>query len=207
MWPATPSFPSTLSSSLMPRVGSSAALSPPVRFWLAQAPAVGVSGARRPAPASLAALHAVLPLARGVVFTGCAVGIDQAARALVPPSHLSVFSAASFGVGAWTFAVRSQACVEAVAAAGGVWLSFPASACPSGLWPSRSASACFSGSGSGTWASLAFALGLGCPALVFLPRGVAPPSGWGLRLLGQWGSAVSGGSWWWAPGSQQAGLF
>src|SRR5690606_35805366 len=131
------------------------------------------------------------------VFTGCARGIDAAARRLVPAARLRVFRVQFGGRGG--FAARSIRCVRAVAAAGGLWCSFPAGACPSSLSPSSSPSACFSGSGSGTWASLAFALGLGLPALVFLPSGVSAPAGWGLSPLGS--------GWWWAPGTSQPSLF
>jgi hypothetical protein len=79
---------------------------------------------------------------------------------------------------------RSVACVRACAAARGVWCAFPAQACPTGLRPSVQASACFAGFGSGTWASLALALGLGLPAVVFLPAGVQAPAGWGLAAAG-----------------------
>ena len=47
---------------------------------------------------------------------------------------------------------------------------------------------------SGSWASAAFAVGLGVPVCVFLPAGVAPPSSWGAwvrvgsgALVGGWG--------------------
>jgi hypothetical protein len=100
-----------------------------------------------------------------------------------------VFSVSSglWGAGRGAFAGRSAACIRAVSAAGGLWVSFPSSPCPAGLVPSSSSSRCFCGSGSGSWASLAFALGLGVPCLVFSQRGV--PTGWGL-------SPVSGSPGW-----------
>src|SRR5690606_34124227 len=95
------------------------------------------------------------------------------------------FSASSFGSGRGAFARRSVAVVRAVASSpAGVWVSFPQSACPAGLLPSRSSSACFCGLGSGSWASLAFAVGLGVPSFVWLPAGVVPPAGWGFLSLG-----------------------
>jgi len=144
-------------------------------------------------------LRSVLALVSGSVFVGCARGIDQAVQSSVPSSRLRVFRASVFGAGRGAFAARSVACVRAVAATGGLWLSFPSLACPSGLVPSRSASSCFSGFGSGSWASLALAAGLGLPCLVFLPSGVSVPSGWGFRSLG--------GGWFWLPGAGQLGLF
>jgi hypothetical protein len=97
-------------------------------------------------------------------------------------------------------AARSVACVRAVAAAGGVWCSFPARPVPVGLVPAPSASRCFSGSGNGSWASLAFGLGLALPCLVFLPPDVPAPAGWPLVALG-------GGWWSAAPPAVQLALF
>lgn len=167
---------------------------------LAGVPCLGFSGSRRPSALSLAALRSLVELLpSGVsVVTGCAPGIDQAARLAFPGAQ--VFRAAAFGVGRGAFAARSVACVRAVAAAGGLWVSFPAGACPDGLRPSSQSSRCFCGTGSGTWASLAFAVGLGLPCLVFLPPGVLPPRGWGLQPLG-------GGWFHIAPPEVQGSLF
>lgn len=169
---------------------------------LTHAATVGVSGSRRPGPASLAALRAALGAvpSGALVCTGCARGIDAATRRLVPTSRLRVFSAARSGLPVRAaLAARSVACVRAVASAhSGVWLSFPASACPPGLRPSSSSSACFRGLGSGTWASLAFAVGLGLPAFVFLPPGAPVPAGWPLQPAG---------SGWWVHRPPQLGLW
>jgi hypothetical protein len=97
-------------------------------------------------------------------------------------------------------AARSIACIRAVATAGGTWCAFPGQACRAGLRPSSSAAACFSGLGSGTWASLALAVGMGLPALIFLPTGVGAPAGWGLVSLG-------GGWWSAAPPAIQLAMF
>ena len=127
------------------------------------------------------------------VVVGCASGIDAAARALRP--NASVVRASSYGSGPGALAARSTAVVRAVASGGlaALWLAFPASLCPLGLVPSRSSSACFSGHGSGTWASLALAVGLGVPALVFLPSGVPVPAAWPLAPVA--GCAGVRGSW------------
>ena len=144
---------------------------------LASAPVVGVSGSRAPSPVSASVCRwAVGQLAPGAsVVTGCAAGIDRVVR-LARPSA-SVIEASAFGAGRGALAARSVAVVRAVAAGGpsALWLAFPSGPCPPGLVPSRQPSACFSGHGSGTWASLALAVGLGVPALVFLPSGVAAP--------------------------------
>jgi hypothetical protein len=151
---------------------------------VADFPCVGFSGSRAPSAASLSALSGLVgSVAPGAaVVVGCARGIDHAARVAFPSAQ--VFHASSFGSGRGSFAARSVACVRAVAASGGVWVSFPGSPCPAGLRPSGRSSVAFSGLGSGTWASLAFALGSGVPCLVFLPSGVPAPAGWGLVSLG-----------------------
>ena len=129
-----------------------------------------------------------LPLvvgSRARVSVGCARGVDQAVRSALPPARVRVFRAAAFGSGRGAFAVRSAALVRSVARArSALFVCFPGRACPAGLVPSASARACFCGLGSGSWASLAFAVGLGIPALIWLPIGVAVPAGWGFRPLG-----------------------
>ncbi len=152
-----------------------------------------------PSLASLAAvaqIAVVIPASTPVVV-GDAAGIDQRARQLVPSAR--VFFASDYGNERRSFAARSIACVQACASAGGVWCSFPRGPAPASLRPS-SGSACFAGYGSGTWASLAFALGLGLGVVVFLPSDVAAPAGWPL--------SPAGGGWFVAqPPTQQLTLF
>lgn len=167
---------------------------------LSQVGAVGFSGSRSCVPAVVPAVAAAVAALRCPVFVGCARGVDAAFRAAFPGA--SVLAASSFGSGRGSFAARSAACVRAVAAAGagsagsflgGLWVSFPSSPCPAGLLPSASSSRAFCGSGSGSWASAAFAVGSGLPVLVF---GVCPPASWGFVSLG--------GGWWFSgwPASQ-----
>jgi hypothetical protein len=167
---------------------------------LSQAGAVGFSGSRSAVPAVVPAVAAAVASLRCPVFVGCARGVDEAFRGFFPGA--SVLAASSFGSGRGSFAARSAACVRAVAVAGagsagsflgGLWVSFPSGPCPSGLLPSASSSRAFCGSGSGSWASAAFAVGSGLPVLVF---GWAPPAGWGFVSLG--------GGWWFSgwPASQ-----
>ena len=147
-------------------------------------PCVGFSGSRSLSGVSRAALSvaasSVSPSAS--VCVGCAGGVDEFFRSQFPRAR--VFRASSFGVGRGAFARRSVAVVSAVVSAGGCWVSFPSSACPVGLVPSASSSRCFSGGGSGSWASLAFALGSGGACFVCLPAGVSVPAGWGLSSVG-----------------------
>ena len=155
----------------------------PAAVLVAEYPCIGFSGARKPASASLTALKWLsrhVPPSAAVVV-GCAPGIDQAVRSAFPTAE--VFEASSFGTGRGSFAARSIACVRSVAAHNGLWVSFPAASCPAGLLPSSKSSKAFCGSGSGTWASLAFAVGCGLPCLVYLPPGISAPAGWGLQAI------------------------
>jgi hypothetical protein len=158
----------------------------PVVALLRASGSFGFSGSRGAAPSVCAAVASLVP-AGSAVFVGCARGVDAAFRGFFP--FASVFAASAFGSGRGSFAARSVAVVRAVVAAGvsapPLWVSFPSGACPAGLVPSGSSSRAFCGSGSGSWASLAFAAGSGLPCLVF---GSAPPASWGFSSLG--------GGWW-----------
>lgn len=152
----------------------------------------GFSGSRRSVPlGAVRAALAAIP-AGASVFVGCAAGVDACVRSLAAGSR--VFRASSFGSGRGAFARRSIACVRAVAAARGVWVSFPGAPCPAGLVPSASPGRCFCGLGSGSWASLALAVGLGVPSFLFPPVGLVPPAGWGFV-------AVPGSPGWWSAAS------
>ncbi|MBD1836667.1 hypothetical protein [Coleofasciculus sp. FACHB-501] len=193
-----------LARSLSVPAASASLLPAAVSAALASASAVGFSGSRRPGgalpPAVVAAAVASVP-ASVPVFVGCARGVDAVVRSLCPRASVLSVAGGGFGRGRGAFAARSVACVRSVAVPGGVWVSFPCGACPAGLLPAASSSRAFSGSGSGSWASLAFALGSGVSCLVCLPAGVVPPAGWGLVALGSgwWGSS--------APGAVQLSLF
>ncbi|MEL6910890.1 MAG: hypothetical protein AAFO85_11880 [Cyanobacteria bacterium J06598_4] len=161
---------------------------------------VGFSGSRSLPPSASAALSRLLPLVpAGVrVSVGCAAGADLACRSFFAgSSSLLVFSVSSgrFGVGRSAFARRSCRCVSSVAAGSRGLLvvvpagACPAGACPAGVVPSRS----FSGRGSGSWGSLAFALGRGRRVLLWLPAGSRPPVWAGVS----WSlSSLPGGCWW-----------
>jgi len=163
---------------------------------------LGFSGSRSAVPPVLSSVLCLLARSSCPVFVGCAGGVDGSVVAGLGRSgsaRLRVFRVA--GAGRGLLAARSVAFVRALSAAGGSLLSFPSGACPAGLVPSSSPSRCFTGYGSGSWASLALAVGLGGPCSVFLglaptPSGrsvpVLPPRGWGLASLG-FG--------WWASGS------
>lgn len=168
-------------------------------------PVVGFSGSRiLPAgcPVSIAVSAAVSAGCDSFVV-GCADGVDLAVREYLSgfdSISVSVFSASDYGSGRSSFARRSVAAVKAVSAGGGAWVCLAGSACPPGLVPSSSSSACFCGLGSGSWASLAFAVGCGVPSALWLPAGVFPPASWGF-------SSCGGGWFIWRPSVVQLSLF
>lgn len=160
---------------------------------LSSAPVVGFSGSRSSVPSVASSVAALVCCP---VVVGCAAGVDSFFRGAFPRAR--VFSVATFGSGRGAFAARSVAFVRSLATGGGVLVSFPSGACPIGLLPSASSSRAFCGSGSGSWASLAFAVGSGVQCFVFAPFGV--PAGWGF--------VPCGGDWFsFAPASVQASLF
>jgi len=149
---------------------------------------VGFSGSRSVVPpfAVWSAVVGVVPQS-SAVSVGCAQGVDSFVRSSFPSAV--VFRAASFGRGRGAFAARSVAFVRALSLVPlSVLVSFPAAACPTGLLPSSQSSTCFCGLGSGSWASLAFAVGSGVHCFVWLPAGVVVPASWGFVSLG--------GGWW-----------
>jgi len=153
----------------------------PVVSALAAAPAVGFSGSRSVVSPWVAPALAAVPWSVPV-FVGCAGGVDAAVRSA---RACRVFWARLFGCGRGSFAARSVAFVRALAGSGGLLLSFPSGPCPAAVVPSPRSSVCFCGAGSGSWASLAFAVGSGVPVLVALPPGVAAPS-WLAPLCPGW---------------------
>ena len=173
---------------------------------------VGFSGSRSPSSGASVALSALLPLVpTGVrVSVGCARGVDSVCRSFFAGSpSLLVFSVASgrFGSGRSAFARRSSRCVLSVAAGSrGLLVALPSAVVPpAGVVPSRS----FSGRGSGTWGSLAFALGRGRRVLLWLPSGCLPPS-WSGVSWSSVGALGSAGCWWLGvavPSPAQLSLF
>lgn len=159
---------------------------------------LGFSGSRSVVPPVLSAVLLLVARSSCMVFVGCALGVDGMVRAELGAHRLRVFTVCRDS-GRGGFAARSIDFVDSLAAASGSLLSFPSGVCPVGLVPSYSASRCFSGFGSGSWATLAWAVGLGVPCFIFLGVSGAP-SGWDLADIG-WG--------WWAstPGPCPLYLF
>lgn len=155
----------------------------------------GFTGSRSLSSKFAALVGQVVASCGGSLITGCAAGADALVRA-AGGSRVRVFRAAAFLAPGGSFVAalvaRSVAMVGSVSSAAGVLVGFPSSACPAGLLPSSSASVCFSGRGSGTWASLALAVGLRVRLVVFPCGAFSLPAGWGVwsvapGLFGQLG--------------------
>jgi hypothetical protein len=122
------------------------------------------------------------------IITGCAKGADAIARetrigATVHQAKSSLYIGLPYVA---ALARRSQDCIKDVRTNSGIWCSFPNSPCPAKVKP---APHWISGGGSGTWASLAYAAGLGLPCLVW--AGQTPMPGW-LQEIGR-GWWIGGG--------------
>lgn len=160
-------------------------------------PCVAFSGSRVGSSSAVASCRSFLPVLGGfggAVGVGCASGVDASVRLAFPSAR--VFSVSSFPVGGRvcraSFALRSSALVSWCASSGGLLVAFPLGACPCGVAPSSS----FRGCGSGSWGSVALAVGLGCSVLVVVPAGAFPaPSALACRFRFV-GSAPCGGSLW-----------
>jgi hypothetical protein len=143
-------------------------------------PSVSFTGSRVVGSSAVSSCRSFLPVLGGFsgsVSVGCASGVDSLVRSFFP--CCSVFSVSSFLVSSAgslhrggrvsraSFALRSSALVHSCASSGGLLVAFPLGACPAGVAVSSS----FRGCGSGSWGSVALAVGLGCPVLVVLPVG------------------------------------
>lgn len=138
---------------------------------------VGFSGSRSGVPTA-PVLQAVFAVSPGVpIAVGCQRGVDEVVRAT---ARAIVFHARNYGTGPSAYARRSIACVEFVKSLNGLWIAFPSSPCPEGLRPSSKSSRCFCGTGSGTWASAAYAAGLSIPVLIYSPF---PIPEWGFTCV------------------------
>ncbi len=133
---------------------------------------VGFSGSRHGGSAAVASCNQFLAayspsLAGCRPAVGCARGVDLAVRAhfrkavvfrVQPPRSRSAFAQRSARLVGWV-------------GSSGLLIAFPSGSAPAQLRPSAS----FRGFGSGTWGSVALALGLGSSVLVVLPASLCLP--------------------------------
>ena len=127
-------------------------------------PVIGFSGSRNPYSQASNAISKILPKLAGysgVVGVGCAKGVDQLVRSYFPQSR--VFKVQP-PINRKAFALRSTRLVSWVVASSGLLIAFPSTSCPSGVTPAI----VFHGHGSGTWGSVALAIGMGASVLVFI---------------------------------------
>jgi hypothetical protein len=151
---------------------------------LSECRTIGICGSRMvvPSPYVWRPFVAAVPVGASI-SCGCVGGVCALVRFTF--CEVSVFRASVFGFGVQSFVRRSVALVQSVASSPfPLWVSFPGFSCPVGLVPHCNSSECFNGGGSGSWASLAFAVGCGVPALVHLSPSAVSPPGWSLIGLG-----------------------
>lgn len=164
---------------------------------------IGFSGSRRLPEGAPVQLAVKKGIASGCqrFLVGDAKGVDSFAIECLESFGIvpEIYHASDYGKGRQSFARRSIAVVSEVASASGLWISFVGDECPSGLAPSDKSSKCFCGKGSGSWASLAYAIGKGCDIRLWCPPGIEPPSSWGMVKIGR--------SQWWKAGHFQGRLF
>lgn len=134
------------------------------------------------------------------VSVGCAPGADSAVRRSVPCCR--VFRVSAYGSGRGAYARRSAACVQSVGSGpGSAYVGFVSVPCPERVRPSSSVHTCFCGGGSGTWATLALAVGSGVGSIIVFWCAPGSPSlpSWG----GSWvpASGRFSGGWLFVPGS------
>lgn len=111
------------------------------------------------------------------VITGNATGADHAARSGAPSAV--VFSPAITAPPRVALALRSISLVKSLArSTAPLMLAYPVSPCPETLQPSTNPRDCFNGSGSGTWGTVCYALGLSIPVLMWPGETKTPPPPW-----------------------------
>lgn len=168
------------------------------KFQLLTFSVVGFTGCRKVVPVKQLdqAISRVNPSA--AIAVGCASGVDAAVRMRFDDYEL--FEARNYGQlstpHAAKLALRSTAMVKWVAKEGGAMVGFPSKSCPEGLRPRKSWP---SGYKSGTWSTIALAIGLGVSTLIWSPSGQVPD--WGFEDLGM------GWFVWQSPVEEQRKLF
>jgi len=139
-----------------------------VHFSVSHFPVIGFSGSRNKVSKIAARyIHTLAGSFLGSVLVGCAAGVDLTVRLAFPTAL--VFQSASYQP--HHLVKRSTKLVQSLKSSGGILVAFPSVGCPSGVLPSK----VFSGKGSGTWGTIALAVGLGVPVLVYAPMAPVLP--------------------------------
>jgi hypothetical protein len=123
---------------------------------------IGFSGSRLVVPSALYQL--LDKITDQQIIVGDCRGVDQAVRDYL--KHCQVICTTFKGKGAT--AERSIRFVKEIASNRGCLVSFPSSDVPKALTPTEKSNKAFCGTGSGTWATLAYAVGLNLPCFVYL---------------------------------------
>ena len=129
---------------------------------------VGFSGSRSIVPDCLEGVCKKIDNQK--IFVGDAKGVDAAVRDFFPDAVVFKVKFPKKG----GFAERSIRFVDAIASNQGCLISFPNKACPVGLIPANKSKA-FNGSGSGSWATLSYAVWSNVACFVYLGK-IKPPS-------------------------------
>ena len=147
---------------------------------LASSPVVGFSGSRAPRLASRAALALCLRASRVTCPSSSAARVASTRSCARPAPRRS-----SCRLRAMRRLCSRRALPASCATSPRsrvFWWPFPLRPAHPASRPRAARPLCFSGHGSGTWASVALAAGLGCAALVYLPPGIPPPAWLGTSL-------------------------
>jgi hypothetical protein len=143
--------------------------------------AIGFSGSRSPDNQQIKALKYIIQKVpkKAEICVGCANGIDNLVINNFP--HARVFKATDYQTHIKAaLASRSTACVKAIPSSpDGLIIAIPSGSCPHEVKPSRS----FAGHGSGTWGTIAIAIGLEKRVCVFSPN---PPQWVGQQIEENW---------------------
>jgi hypothetical protein len=142
---------------------------------------IGFSGSRNPNSQQIEALNYIIQKVpkKAEICVGCANGVDNLVINNFPQAK--VFKATDYQTHIKAaLAARSTACVKAVpSSAQGLIVAIPSGACPKEVKPSRS----FAGHGSGTWGTIALAIGLEKRVCVFSSN---PPKWVGQEIEENW---------------------
>jgi hypothetical protein len=140
---------------------------------------IAFSGSRNPQTPEIKALLYIVPKVpkSAQIYVGCANGIDNLVLNNFPQA--TVFKASDYKTNIKSaLALRSTDCVKSVPDQGLV-IAIPSGACPKEVKPSRS----FAGHGSGTWGTIALAIGLEKRVCIFSPQ---PPKWVGEEIEKNW---------------------